>query len=45
MSIASQTGADRGRGQTLSDSHLQHHSRLLSRWFVDLGYDRDLHDV
>ena len=38
-------GRRSGRSQTLSDSHLQHHSRLSSRWFVDLGYDRDLDDV
>jgi hypothetical protein len=45
VSIARQTGVDRGRDQTLSDSYLQHHPRLSSRWFIDVGYDRDLDDV
>ena len=45
MSIARQRGVDRGRDQTFSDSNLQHHSCLSFRWFIDVGYDRDLDDV
>lgn len=31
--------------QTFSDSRLQHHSRLLFRWFVGVGCDRDIDEI